>query len=71
LEVNGVAMVDGNLMVGGTAAGPVTGSAYFHGSVVVTGTMSGSTVVANGTNAMLVPQQGDLSMGNYLVGPQP
>jgi len=53
----------------------VNGNTYMRGSVIVTGSLtvltSGTTVVATGTNLMLVPQQGDLSMGPFTAGAQP
>jgi hypothetical protein len=33
--------------------------------------MVGTTVVASGTNLILIPQQGDLSMGTFIVGATP
>jgi hypothetical protein len=41
------------------------------GTVIVTGTMVAGTVVASGTNLVLIPQQGDLSMGSFTQGATP
>jgi len=64
-----------------TIYGRLTVSGTANGGIVVTGTSvqvtlsSGTTaakIVASGTNAlMLIPEQGDLSMGDFINGPQP
>ena len=49
----------------------VNGSTYMRGTVIVTGTLAGNTVVASGSNLVLIPQQGDLSMGSFTAGATP
>lgn len=66
--------VMGNVGIGNTTPQmklDVKGGAYVRGSLIVTGTMVGTTVEASGTNLALVPQQGDLSMGTFNVGVTP
>ncbi len=67
-------IVEGKVGIG--AAAPhatldVNGSSYMRGTVIVTGTMVSGTVVASGTNLVLIPQQGDLSMGSFTAGATP
>jgi len=64
VRMNGDSTVYGKLTVSGTS----------NGGIVVSGTMDPTTnvVVASSTNALvLIPQQGDLSMGDFHAGPQP
>lgn len=42
-----------------------------NGSLIVTGTMSGNVVVAGTNQLVLIPQQGDLSMGTFINGTKP
>jgi hypothetical protein len=49
----------------------VAGSTRMRGTVIVTGSLVNGTVVASGTNLALVPQQGDLSMGQFTAGATP
>lgn len=49
----------------------VNGHAKFRGAVTMSGTTVNGTVVASGTNLLLIPQQGDLSMGEFTGGIQP
>jgi hypothetical protein len=71
VQKNGNTTIGGTLAVTGTATSTIGGSAYVHGSLVVTGSMVNGTVITVGTNAILVPQQGDLSMGTFTGGPTP
>lgn len=64
----------GNLGIGTTTPAAkldVNGSAKFRGPLIVSGTVVSGTVVASGTNLLLIPQQGDLSMGEFTGGIQP
>jgi hypothetical protein len=64
----------GNLGVGTTtpqAKLDVAGSTYMRGTVIITGTLVSGTVVASGSNLVLIPQQGDLSMGQFTAGATP
>lgn len=61
-----------NLALSGTTS--IAGTAKISGGIVVTGTMDNATntVVASGTNQLvLLPQQGDLSMGTFTGGALP
>jgi hypothetical protein len=70
---NGNTVVSGALVVSGTTGSPnqINGTTRMSGTVIVTGTMVGGTVVASGTNLVLIPQQGDLSMGAFTAGATP
>lgn len=58
---------------GGNASNlALSGTTTVAGGILVTGTEVGGTVVASGTNNLvLIPQQGDLSMGDFNDGPKP
>lgn len=47
------------------------GSTTVNGTLTVSGTMVNGKVVASGSNTLLIPEQGDLSMGGFTSGPQP
>ncbi len=52
----------------------VTGTTKVTGRLVITGTLDASTntvVATDSSRLMLIPQQGDLSMGNFTVGEKP
>jgi hypothetical protein len=49
----------------------VNGFARFKGAIVASGTLISGTYVTSGTNLALVPQQGDVSMGNFTGGAIP
>ena len=69
LSVTGSSTFSGNATVSGKIT--VNGSS---GGIVVTGTMDSitNTVIASGTNQLvLIPQQGDLSMGDFKNGSLP
>jgi hypothetical protein len=64
----------GNVGIGTT--GPqamldVNGNAYVRGNLIVPGTLVNGTVVTSGSSRLLIPQQGDLSMGGFTAGPTP
>lgn len=71
IKKNGDTTIYGALTVSGTNAGiVVTGTAVQVPNTSGTGTIT--TVVASGsTQLVLIPQQGDLAMGNFVNGAQP
>ncbi len=60
-----------NVALSGTTN--IVGTTRLSGGVMVTGTYDNvsNTVIATGSNQILIPQQGDLSMGTFTAGAQP
>lgn len=67
LDVNGGAHVGGALVVSGSTT--INGCLAVSGTAVTSG--STTTIVTTGSNLLLIPQQGDLSMGSFTNGAQP
>jgi hypothetical protein len=72
VKKNGDTIVSGGLIVSGTTGYPTTianSGLIVTGSAVTSGTIT--TIVATPSNLILIPQQGDLSMGTFVAGALP
>lgn len=65
-------ITSGDITVSGTVANmTLSGTTKVPGSFIVTGTNVNGVIVSGSNQVLLIPQQGDLSMGEFINGTQP